>query len=129
MRPSSITAMREARRTVDKRWAMTNTVRPAIRLERAACTSDSLSESRAEVASSRMRIGASLSNARAMAMRCRSPPERRTPFSPKPLDEVVGQGCLRGGDDLAHGDAGFAIGDVIAHRVVEENRLLGYVAN
>ena len=38
-------------------------------------------ESRAEVGSSRMRMGASLRNARASEMRCRCPPERSRPFS------------------------------------------------
>ena len=42
----------------------------------------STSESSAAVASSRMRIGASFRMTRAMAMRCRCPPESLTPRSP-----------------------------------------------
>ena len=78
----SSTAMRVARRTVERRCAMTTTVRPVMRLLSAVWTSDSLSVSRAEVASSRMRTGAFFRMARAMARRWRSPPERRKPFSP-----------------------------------------------
>ena len=74
--------MRLARRTVDMRCAITNTVRPCIRFASAACTNASLSVSSAEVASSRIRIGAFFRIARAIASRCRSPPDSRTPFSP-----------------------------------------------
>ena len=55
---------------------------PTIRFCRADCTSDSDSLSSAEVASSRIRIGAFFRMARAMAMRWRSPPESRRPRSP-----------------------------------------------
>ena len=50
-------------------------VRPSISRSRAAWMSRSLTVSRADVASSRMRIRGSLSRTRAIAMRCFSPPE------------------------------------------------------
>ena len=70
--------MRSAVRTVDRRWAMTRVVRSAHQAVEGACVRPrcSLSASRLEVASSRIRMGASLSSARAMAMRWRWPPER-----------------------------------------------------
>src|SRR6218665_2460445 len=60
MRPRSITTTRSACSMVDSRCAMTSVVRPCIRRRRACCTSRSDSVSSAEVASSRIRIGASL---------------------------------------------------------------------
>src|SRR5262249_3163221 len=82
MHPFSRTPMRSTRRTVVIRWAITNTVRPDIRFCSAACTRASDSLSSAEVASSRIRMGAFFSKARAIEMRWRSPPESRKPFSP-----------------------------------------------
>ena len=67
---------------VESRCAMTNTVRPASSRSMASCTRRSLSVSSAEVASSRIRTGGSISSARAIAMRWRWPPERRVPRSP-----------------------------------------------
>ena len=59
--PVSITTMRSARSMVDRRCAMTRLVRPCISaLERLPAPARSDSESSAEVASSRIRIGASL---------------------------------------------------------------------
>ena len=80
----------------------------------------SISESRAEVASSSTRIGASFKMARARAMRWRWPPDRRMPRSPTmasyPLlpsrstscgDEAIGRLGLAGGrHDLLWADAG-----------------------
>lgn len=45
--------------TVDRRWAITNTVRPVTRFSIACCTNRSLLVSRADVASSSMMIGES----------------------------------------------------------------------
>ena len=112
---------------------MTSVVRPFIRLPRACCTRRSDSGSRAEVASSRIRIGGSLSSARAMAMRWRWPPESRLPRSPicgvvaarEVEDEVVGEGGAGGGLDPRLVHVLEAVGDVGAHGVVEEHRLLG----
>ena len=98
IRPLSNTSRRSSARTVDSRWAMTIVVRPTISRSIACWISTSDSESRLEVASSRIRIGASARKARAMATRWRSPPESLTPRSPtmrlvalgQRLDEVVG---------------------------------------
>ena len=61
---------------------MTMEVLPVIRLPSASKTSFSDAESRPADGSSRMRIGASRMMARAMAMRCRCPPESVTPRPP-----------------------------------------------
>ena len=66
--------------SVDRRWATAMTVFPFIRRARAFSISISDSLSRAEVASSKMSIGAFWRMARAMARRWRSPPESLTPF-------------------------------------------------
>ena len=68
--------------TVDRRCAITKVVRlrTSSRQSRLDVALDSVSS--AEVASSRIRIGASLSSARAIAMRWRWPPESNTPRSP-----------------------------------------------
>src|ERR1700691_3933259 len=50
-------------------------------------------------------------------------------FFRQPLNEVVRQGRLSGCDHPADGDPGFTVGDVVANRIVEENRLLGHVAD
>ena len=57
-------------------------VRPWVRLSRAAWIWRSVSVSTEEVASSRIRMRGSVSRARAMEMRWRSPPERDWPRSP-----------------------------------------------
>ena len=71
-----------ARRTVDRRCAITNDVRFIINVASACWTSRSDSLSSAEVASSRIRSGEFLSSARAIASRCRWPPDSRWPRSP-----------------------------------------------
>lgn len=58
--------------TVDWRCAMTRTVREATTLSMASDTSRSDSASRADVASSRIKIGGFFSTARAIATRCRN---------------------------------------------------------
>ena len=74
--------MRSALRIVDSRWAMTIDVRPTSSLFSASCTSFSLSVSRAEVASSRIRMSGFFSTARAIERRWRCPPESFEPRSP-----------------------------------------------
>mmetsp|Transcript_116867 Transcript_116867/g.355522 ORF Transcript_116867/g.355522 Transcript_116867/m.355522 type:complete len:91 (+) Transcript_116867:143-415(+) len=59
---------------VSSRCATTSTVRPCMRVLRPSFTRDCASLSNAEVASSRSRMGESMSKARAMATRCSSPP-------------------------------------------------------
>src|SRR5258708_349577 len=56
MRPASTTRIWSARRIVESRCAMTNVVRPRIRYRRPSWISASDSESRLDVASSRIRI-------------------------------------------------------------------------
>mmetsp|Transcript_8799 Transcript_8799/g.26705 ORF Transcript_8799/g.26705 Transcript_8799/m.26705 type:complete len:128 (-) Transcript_8799:914-1297(-) len=77
--PFSMTMIWSAFCTVERRCAMTSVVRPRMSCSSAACTSISHVESSADVASSRISSGASFRMARAMAMRCRSPPERLAP--------------------------------------------------
>ena len=90
-RPRSITTMRSAWRTVASRCAMISVVRRVIRRSSASCTMRSLSASSALVASSSSRIGRSASTARAIASRCRWPPDSRTPRSPSEARVAVGQ--------------------------------------
>ena len=80
--PLSKTRMRSRWAMVESRWATTTTVLPAISRSRASWMARSVIESRAEVASSRTRMGAFLRITRAMAMRWRCPPESFTPRSP-----------------------------------------------
>src|SRR6185312_9405097 len=74
-RPCSITMMRSAWRSVDRRWAMMNVVRPCMRRSSALWKRRSLTASRLLVASSRNNKGAFLSSAAAMQMRCFCPVE------------------------------------------------------
>ena len=69
--PWSRTRILSASRIVDSRWAMTTVVRPTMSRLRASRTVASLMASRCEVASSRIRTGAFLRIALAIAMRCR----------------------------------------------------------
>ena len=64
MRPWSITQIRSARCTVESRWAITSVVRLRVKRASASCTRRSDSVSRALVASSSSRIGASFRMAR-----------------------------------------------------------------
>src|ERR1700733_1775437 len=49
-------------------------------------------------------------------------------FFRQPPDKVVGQGSLSGCDYPAHGNPSLTVGDVVAHRIVEEDRFLGHIA-
>ena len=86
-RPCSRTTMRSASRIVDRRCATTRVVRPFMRRPSASFTSSSDSGSRALVASSSRRIRGSRTSARAIASRCRWPPERRAPRSPTTVSQ------------------------------------------
>mmetsp|Transcript_28202 Transcript_28202/g.66781 ORF Transcript_28202/g.66781 Transcript_28202/m.66781 type:complete len:131 (+) Transcript_28202:114-506(+) len=85
-RPWLTTTMRLAARTVERRWAITSTVhcdsRSRIHRSMAACTLDSDSASKADVASSSNRTLGFLTRARAIATRCFCPPLSWAPFSP-----------------------------------------------
>ena len=74
--------MRSAWTTEENRWAMVMVVRPSANRLSASRIAFSFTPSRLEVASSRIRTGASFSNALPMAMRWRSPPESLAPLSP-----------------------------------------------
>ena len=64
---------------------MTTLVLPSIALSKACCTSSCDCSSKADVASSKMRILGSLIRALAMAILCFYPPESNDPFSPQIL--------------------------------------------
>mmetsp|Transcript_52268 Transcript_52268/g.122587 ORF Transcript_52268/g.122587 Transcript_52268/m.122587 type:complete len:147 (+) Transcript_52268:166-606(+) len=100
--PPWITAMRSARRMVLSRWATTMVVRSCwpTSVSMADCTWASLSASRAEVASSSSSTLGSRRRARAMAMRCFCPPERRTPRSPTRVRKPSGK-CWMNSQQLA----------------------------
>ena len=84
--PTTRPARRETTRSASAigsgRCAITSTVRPRMSRSTASSTNPSLSRSRCDVGSSRMRNGASLRKARASARRWRSPPLSRAPPSP-----------------------------------------------
>lgn len=73
-----------------RRWAITMAVRPSMSFHRASWINTSLSESRALVASSSTKIGASLIIARAIAIRWRWPPDNLTPRSPTKVSYLLG---------------------------------------
>ena len=81
MRPWWMTTMRDARRTVDRRWAMTIEVRPLISSAMPRSITRSVSGSTLAVASSRIRISGSRASARANATSWRSPDEKLAPRS------------------------------------------------
>ena len=80
--PSSRTTILSACVIVRMRWAIMSTVLLRTSSDRAACIFVSFSTSREAVASSSKTIGASFKRARAMEIRCRSPPYSVSPFSP-----------------------------------------------
>ena len=71
--PWSITRMRSASTIVERRWAITKLVRPAMSVSIAWTMACSVRVSTELVASSRMRIAGSASIARAMVRSCRWP--------------------------------------------------------
>ena len=82
MRPPSSTRIWSACRTVFNRCAIITTVLRRVSSSMAACSSSSFSGSTFAVASSNSTMGASFSSARAMEMRCFSPPDTVAPPSP-----------------------------------------------
>ena len=68
---------------------------PRVRAEMAACSSASFSGSTLAVASSKITMGASFSMARAMEMRCFSPPESEPPPSPKTVSYPSGSAMIK----------------------------------
>mmetsp|Transcript_23278 Transcript_23278/g.76483 ORF Transcript_23278/g.76483 Transcript_23278/m.76483 type:complete len:129 (+) Transcript_23278:247-633(+) len=90
--PSAKTAILSARRTVDRRWAMTSVVRlwAVTTSSMARWTTRSDLASSADVASSSTRISGSRTSARAMATRCFWPPESWTPRAPTAVRKPSG---------------------------------------
>ena len=82
MRPASITRISCASTTVERRWAITSVVLLRAAVFSSCWMARSLALSRAEVASSKIRIGGFFSSVRAIATRCFSPPESFSPRSP-----------------------------------------------
>jgi hypothetical protein len=88
--PSS-TSMRSACSMVDRRWAMTSVVRPASAARARPARRVRSRLSSAEVASSRIRTGASLYIARAIARRWRWPPDSWLPLWPITVSRPCGR--------------------------------------
>mmetsp|Transcript_18177 Transcript_18177/g.28446 ORF Transcript_18177/g.28446 Transcript_18177/m.28446 type:complete len:121 (-) Transcript_18177:2268-2630(-) len=88
--PRSITTIWLAPRMVDSRCAITSVVRPDDSRSSASCTTFSDCASRAEVASSKSRIGVSRKSARAMTTLCRWPPDRAEPRGPTGVSRPLG---------------------------------------
>mmetsp|Transcript_16466 Transcript_16466/g.58449 ORF Transcript_16466/g.58449 Transcript_16466/m.58449 type:complete len:98 (-) Transcript_16466:1613-1906(-) len=84
--PRAKTAILSAWRTVERRCAMTSVVRSEAYEFKEDMISASVSESRAEVASSKHAMGASFRIARASATRCFSPPLSFKPRSPTTVE-------------------------------------------
>mmetsp|Transcript_70431 Transcript_70431/g.165846 ORF Transcript_70431/g.165846 Transcript_70431/m.165846 type:complete len:108 (+) Transcript_70431:237-560(+) len=87
--------MASASRMVESRWAITIRVLRPDHASRACCTARSLSVSSAEVASSKIQIGASLYKARAIARRWRCPPESLLPLAPIGVSTPSGRRCTK----------------------------------
>ena len=113
------------------------TVLPLAMRLRLALTIASLSASSALVASSRISTGGSISSARAMARRCRCPPERlaapsssiRVVAARQALDELLGARELRGAHDVYEARIRPGHRDVVADRAGEEEVLLRHDAD
>ena len=80
-----------ALRIVDKRWAITKDVLPTINFSKASCTNFSDSESKADVASSKIKIVGFFKIALAIAIRCFWPPESWIPLSPTWVSKASGK--------------------------------------
>ena len=78
----SRTSMLSARRIKERRWVIKSVVRPYSTFLSAFCSSSSVALSIALVASSSIKIRGLANRARAMARRCRCPPESVAPRSP-----------------------------------------------
>ena len=114
---------------------MTIVVRPLRKRDRAVRIRCSDGVSRADVASSSTRMGASFRNARARARRWRCPPERSRPFSPTTESSPSGRSSRKSvtnaascglPDGFAGGRLEPSVGDVRGNRVVEEHDLLAH---
>mmetsp|Transcript_23725 Transcript_23725/g.55289 ORF Transcript_23725/g.55289 Transcript_23725/m.55289 type:complete len:226 (-) Transcript_23725:1751-2428(-) len=94
--PFATNAIRSTLRMVDSLWAMTMVVCSfdSMSWSSAACTTDSDSVSRADVASSRRSTFGFLTSARAIATRCFWPPESCVPLSPTDVSYPSGNSMI-----------------------------------
>ena len=76
-------------------WAIVTIVLPFVSSDMAACIKCSFSGSTLAVASSSMMIGASLSIALAIEIRCFSPPDRLPPPSPITVSYLSGNAMMK----------------------------------
>ena len=131
-RPASITTIRSASRTVERRWAMTSVVRPRISRVSASWTrrSDSESSARGRLVEEQDRrvLEEGAGERDALALAAREPAAGRADAEVVALgqarDEAVGGGGLGGGLDLGAAGAGPAEADVGRDGVVEQHHLL-----
>ena len=136
-RPWSMTTIRSARCRVERRWATSSVVRPAMTPRRASWIASSILASTALVASSRIRMrgsyedGPGQGDALALATRegQASLPDDGVVPPRGALDELVGFGGPRRRLDLLVGGVRAAVGDVGPHRVGEEEALLEHDAD
>mmetsp|Transcript_6490 Transcript_6490/g.18629 ORF Transcript_6490/g.18629 Transcript_6490/m.18629 type:complete len:130 (+) Transcript_6490:284-673(+) len=80
--PSATTRITSELMMVDNRWAIAKEVLPSLAFSSASCTTVSLCESKALVASSSRSTGGSRTNALQIATRCFWPPESLEPLRP-----------------------------------------------
>ena len=95
--PTHITTLHPHTHTPTYRWATTMVVRflLCMRLSKASCTTASLSESNADVASSNNNMAGSFKMARAIEIRCFCPPESCTPRSPTSVSYPLGKDKMK----------------------------------
>mmetsp|Transcript_34181 Transcript_34181/g.45724 ORF Transcript_34181/g.45724 Transcript_34181/m.45724 type:complete len:111 (+) Transcript_34181:2562-2894(+) len=95
--PSETTAIMSTFRMVLSRWAITIVVLLPVSssLSSASCTTSSLSESSAEVASSRSSIFGFFTRTRAIAILCFWPPESWVPLSPTSVSYPSGNDVIK----------------------------------
>jgi hypothetical protein len=94
-RPESITMIRSASMTVDSRCATTSTVITLATSATVSRSAASLMASSWEVASSSSSNRGRRSSARAIAIRCRSPPDSRIPRCPTKVSSPSGRRSVR----------------------------------
>ena len=94
-RPPSTSTMRWASCSVERRWATTIVVRPAMTSRSVAWICSSVRVSTDEVASSRISTVGSVTSARAIATRWRCPPESVRPRSPTTVSYPSGNAVMK----------------------------------
>ena len=122
---------------VPTRWATMMTVASAVCLRSAARSRASVVKSSAEKLSSKIWIFACLASARAMARRCRCPPETLAPpcatgassCSGIVVDELAALGDLEVVPEPLVGGLLVAVAQVVGHGAAEQERLLRHEAD